>query len=111
MGTDSSKAVKAGIGYTIGNYLIKGLTFLTIKLSGNSEKILAGGKGINVSIVLKNLGIESIALGFIAIISCTNELANPEQDNDNSIELPDSEPATDGLVSKEFTAFKRGFGL
>ena len=31
-----------------------------------SEKILAGGKGINVSIVLKNLGIESIALGFIA---------------------------------------------
>lgn len=31
-----------------------------------SEKILAGGKGINVSIVLKNLGFESIALGFIA---------------------------------------------
>ena len=31
-----------------------------------SEKILAGGKGINVSIVLKNLEIESTALGFIA---------------------------------------------
>ena len=31
-----------------------------------SEKVLAGGKGINVSIVLKNLGIDSIALGFIA---------------------------------------------
>lgn len=31
-----------------------------------SEKILAGGKGINVSTVLKNLGVESIALGFIA---------------------------------------------
>ena len=31
-----------------------------------SEKILAGGKGINVSIVLKNLGIENIAIGFIA---------------------------------------------
>lgn len=31
-----------------------------------SEKILAGGKGINVSVVLKNLGIESIAFGFIA---------------------------------------------
>ena len=30
-----------------------------------SEKILAGGKGINVSIVLNNLGIENIALGFI----------------------------------------------
>ncbi|MDF1493156.1 1-phosphofructokinase [Caproiciproducens sp. CPB-2] len=31
-----------------------------------SEKIFPGGKGINVSIVLKNLGIESVALGFIA---------------------------------------------
>lgn len=31
-----------------------------------SEKVLAGGKGINVSIVLKNLGIESTALGYIA---------------------------------------------
>lgn len=31
-----------------------------------SERILAGGKGINVSVVLRNLGIESIALGFIA---------------------------------------------
>ena len=30
-----------------------------------SEKILPGGKGINVSIVLNNLGIENIALGFI----------------------------------------------
>lgn len=31
-----------------------------------SEKILAGGKGINVSTVLKSLGIESMVLGFIA---------------------------------------------
>ena len=31
----------------------------------NSEKILPGGKGINVSIVLKNLGFDSTALGFI----------------------------------------------
>ena len=30
------------------------------------EHILAGGKGINVSIVLKELGVESTALGFIA---------------------------------------------
>jgi len=30
------------------------------------EKILAGGKGINVSWVLKNLGIDSIALGFVS---------------------------------------------
>lgn len=31
-----------------------------------SEQMFAGGKGINVSVVLKNLGIESTALGFIA---------------------------------------------
>lgn len=30
------------------------------------EQVLEGGKGINVSIVLKNLGIDSVALGFIA---------------------------------------------
>ena len=30
-----------------------------------NEKILPGGKGINVSIILNNLGIENIALGFI----------------------------------------------
>nr|WP_319489420.1 1-phosphofructokinase [uncultured Caproiciproducens sp.] len=32
----------------------------------SGEKILSGGKGINVSIVLKNLGLNSTALGFIA---------------------------------------------
>lgn len=32
----------------------------------DSELLLAGGKGINVSIVLKNLGVENTALGFIA---------------------------------------------
>lgn len=31
-----------------------------------SERIFPGGKGINVSIVLKNLGIESTAIGFVA---------------------------------------------
>ena len=30
------------------------------------EKIFPGGKGINVSMVLKNLGVESTALGFLA---------------------------------------------
>ena len=32
----------------------------------SSELMLPGGKGINVSIVLKNLGIENTALGFMA---------------------------------------------
>lgn len=32
----------------------------------NRELLLAGGKGINVSIMLKNLGQESTALGFVA---------------------------------------------
>lgn len=32
----------------------------------DTEKILPGGKGINVSMVLKNLGYESTALGFVA---------------------------------------------
>ncbi|MBQ8518684.1 MAG: 1-phosphofructokinase, partial [Agathobacter sp.] len=31
-----------------------------------SEQMLAGGKGINVSTVLTNLGIENVALGFVA---------------------------------------------
>ena len=31
-----------------------------------SEKIMAGGKGINVSIVLNNIGVENTALGFIS---------------------------------------------
>ncbi len=31
-----------------------------------SENLLIGGKGINVSIVLKNLGFNSTALGFVA---------------------------------------------
>lgn len=32
----------------------------------NSEEVYFGGKGINVSLVLKELGIESTALGFVA---------------------------------------------
>ena len=32
----------------------------------NYEQVLGGGKGINVSIVLKNLGHDNTALGFVA---------------------------------------------
>lgn len=31
-----------------------------------SEQIFCGGKGINVSIVLRNLGVDNVALGFVA---------------------------------------------
>ena len=34
----------------------------------SSELMLPGGKGTNVSIVLKNLGIDSTALGFVALL-------------------------------------------
>lgn len=32
----------------------------------SQEQIMPGGKGLNVSMVLHNLGVESVALGFIA---------------------------------------------
>lgn len=32
----------------------------------SDEKLFAGGKGVNVSIVLKNLGLDNTALGFVA---------------------------------------------
>ena len=48
-----------------------------------SEQMLPGGKGLNVSMVLKNLGIDSCCLGFIAgfvgeeILRLFQELAIP----------------------------------
>lgn len=44
------------------------------------EKLLAGGKGINVSTVLKNLGAETIAMGFLA--GFTGELIKKMLDSD-----------------------------
>lgn len=48
--------------------LIEECVFFTLGKTNRAtkEKILPGGKGINVSIVLKHLGIDSITLGFIA---------------------------------------------
>ena len=49
------------------DYIVEVEKFEIGKINRTStEKILPGGKGLNVSIVLKNLGIESTALGFIA---------------------------------------------
>ena len=49
------------------DYLINVENFEIGKINrNNDEKILPGGKGLNVSIVLKNLQIDNTALGFIA---------------------------------------------
>ena len=49
------------------DYMIQVPQFETgIVNRSSSEKIIAGGKGINVSLMLKNLGVESCALGFVA---------------------------------------------
>lgn len=49
------------------DYIVDVLDFkLNMTNRTNSELILAGGKGINVSLVLKNLGYENVALGFVA---------------------------------------------
>lgn len=49
------------------DYIVKVDSFKVDYLNRiEDEKIYAGGKGINVSIVLKNLGIENTALGYVA---------------------------------------------
>ena len=49
------------------DYIIKVDDFKVGEVNrSNKEDIYAGGKGINVSIVLKNLGVENRALGFTA---------------------------------------------
>ncbi len=49
------------------DYLVQAENFETGKINRTkAEKILPGGKGLNVSIVLKNLEIDNTALGFIA---------------------------------------------
>ncbi|KRU24525.1 1-phosphofructokinase [Clostridium sporogenes] len=49
------------------DYVVKVEDFKTGNLNRTSyENIYAGGKGINVSIVLNNLGVENVALGYIA---------------------------------------------
>ena len=49
------------------DYILETPYFRTGKINcSKKEYILPGGKGINVSIILKKLGIDSIAFGFIA---------------------------------------------
>ena len=49
------------------DYVIKTQDFQVGKINrSEKEHILPGGKGINVSIILKTLGIDSTAFGFIA---------------------------------------------
>lgn len=49
------------------DYVVKVNNFKADTLNrSDDERIYAGGKGINVSIVLKNLGVDNTALGYIA---------------------------------------------
>lgn len=49
------------------DYIVRLDTFTTGEINRvKYEQVLSGGKGINVSIVLKNLGHDSTALGFLA---------------------------------------------
>jgi 1-phosphofructokinase len=49
------------------DYIVKVDSFKVDSLNRiGEERIYAGGKGINVSIVLKNLGVENTALGYVA---------------------------------------------
>ena len=49
------------------DYLIKMQDFQIGEINlSREEYILPGGKGINVSIILKTLGVDSTAFGFIA---------------------------------------------
>lgn len=49
------------------DYVVKVDNFQADALNRSSdEQIYAGGKGINVSIVLKNLGVDNTALGYVA---------------------------------------------
>lgn len=49
------------------DYIVRVNDFNTGSVNrSEKEDIYAGGKGINVSIVLKNLGVENTALGFVA---------------------------------------------
>ena len=59
----------------------------------SEEKILAGGKGINVSWVLKNLGVKNTALGFLS--GFTGEIIK------NMID--------DAGVNNDFIFLKKGF--
>ena len=57
------------------DYIVKVEDFKVGEVNrSNQEDIYAGGKGINVSIVLKNLGVENRALGFTA--GFTEEIEN-----------------------------------
>ncbi len=49
------------------DYIVGVDSFLTGTVNRTTdEKMFPGGKGMNVSMVLKNLGVESVALGFLA---------------------------------------------
>lgn len=73
------------------DYIVRLASFTAGEINRTEyEQILPGGKGINVSIVLKNLGIDTTALGFIAGFT-GREIASKLQEfgcNSDFIQLP-----------------------
>ena len=95
----SFKGVKRKMVYTISfnpalDYIIKVPEYNEGAVNRTSEeKILAGGKGINVSWVLKNLGVKNTALGFLS--GFTGEIIKNMLD--------------DAGVNNDFIFLKKGF--
>ncbi len=69
-----------------------------------SNYYIAGGKGINVSMVLKNLGVESIALGYVGGFTgeyIKNHLTNDLNIKHNFIEVSENTRVNVKLKNKE----------
>ena len=99
------------------DYIIRLDTFTAGTINRTKyEQILGGGKGINVSIVLGNLGIRSTALGFIAgftgqeierqllmvlLENIPEPAARPKRENESLLNGPQLDASKAGVVASQ----------